>query len=166
MVLFYFSKLFKLKGVYQYMTKRPIGSIVCWKTKEGYRNFIKIKENTKNGNQNYIPYARYIIQKKIGRKFKDNEIVHHINEDKLDDRIENLKLMLVNEHIKMHKKGFIPKKAIDKAKQIRQEQRKKESPEIVKLWQEGNSLRKISKIVNRNRSFVTKIIKELKGGIL
>jgi len=45
---------------------------------------------------------RIIMEEKIGRKLLSSEIVHHINEDKLDNRLENLQLMTRKEHNKLH----------------------------------------------------------------
>lgn len=47
---------------------------------------------------------RYLMELHLGRKLKRTELVHHINGDKSDNRIENLQLMSVKQHIKEH--GF------------------------------------------------------------
>lgn len=44
-----------------------------------------------------------IMEQHIGRKLQRNEVVHHKNGDKLDNRIENLQLMLWSEHSKLHR---------------------------------------------------------------
>jgi hypothetical protein len=45
---------------------------------------------------------RYMMEKHIGRKLTHKDIVHHINFDKLDNRIENLELMDRSTHNKLH----------------------------------------------------------------
>lgn len=48
---------------------------------------------------------RYKMQKHIGRKLKTNELVHHKNEDRADNRICNLEVMTRSEHIRLHHKN-------------------------------------------------------------
>lgn len=56
---------------------------------------------TKKGN--YVPEHVLVMEEHLGRFLVENERVHHINGDRQDNRLENLKLMLVGEHSKNHR---------------------------------------------------------------
>jgi len=45
---------------------------------------------------------RLVVEKFLGRKLRRSEVVHHINGDRTDNRIENLQLMNQSEHLKLH----------------------------------------------------------------
>lgn len=50
-------------------------------------------------------YSRYTMEQHLGRKLLPDELVHHINEDVTDDRIENLQIMTPKEHSRLHNTG-------------------------------------------------------------
>ena len=53
-----------------------------------------------------------IMECNIGRWLNSNEIVHHINGIKDDNRLKNLKLMTRSEHMKLHRKERLNRKGV------------------------------------------------------
>lgn len=47
---------------------------------------------------------RVVAEQMLGRPLRADEIVHHINGDKRDNRPENLQIMSQSEHAKLHKR--------------------------------------------------------------
>jgi hypothetical protein len=52
----------------------------------------------------YVMKHILVVERSIGRYLTDGECVHHINHIRDDNRIENLKLMTISEHMSMHMK--------------------------------------------------------------
>lgn len=48
---------------------------------------------------------RYVMEQQLGRALGRHEVVHHINGDKYDNRPENLQVMSLSEHSRMHQLG-------------------------------------------------------------
>lgn len=52
----------------------------------------------------YVMFHTVLMERNLGRYLNENEVVHHINHNKSDNRIENLMLMTKHEHSSMHMK--------------------------------------------------------------
>lgn len=48
-------------------------------------------------------FYRVLMEAHLGRPLKASEIVHHVNGDQSDDRLENLRLLTRAEHIGIHR---------------------------------------------------------------
>ena len=72
-----------------------------WTDKRGYR-WVYVVEN---GKPRQKREHRYVMELHLGRKLSPEELVHHKNEDKTDNRIENLEVKDWSEHTKDHHYG-------------------------------------------------------------
>ena len=59
-------------------------------------------EHIKSNIHGRVLRAILVLEEKIGRKLLKNEVAHHINEIKTDDRPENLELMTTHDHKAYH----------------------------------------------------------------
>lgn len=73
------------------------------KRKDGYIS-VYFPAHPKANKDGYIPEHHLIMESHIGRHLKEDEVVHHINHVRDDNRIENLQLMTFKEHSALHMK--------------------------------------------------------------
>lgn len=72
---------------------------------DGYGYVLIKSPNHPNRNTlGYVKEHRLVVEKKLGRILRRDEIVHHINGITDDNRIENLKIVTHAEHMKIHNK--------------------------------------------------------------
>ena len=72
--------------------------------KDGY--YERAVSNHPFAHRGYVEEHRIIMEIHIGRFVKPEEIIHHMNGNKLDNRIENLELTTRAEHCKLHSKDI------------------------------------------------------------
>ncbi len=59
-------------------------------------------EHPARDSRNYVSEHMVVVEKKIGRYLKREEVVHHIDGNKANNDIGNLRLMTNSEHMKYH----------------------------------------------------------------
>lgn len=64
--------------------------------------FIYVPNHPNSNKKGWILKHRWIMSNKIGRPLKNKEIVHHINEIRDDNRIDNLQLLNIQSHMVHH----------------------------------------------------------------
>jgi hypothetical protein len=61
--------------------------------------YVKIKVAQPNG---WLYEHRFLMERMLGRFLRDGEVVHHINHNRADNRIENLMVTTASEHARRH----------------------------------------------------------------
>jgi len=85
-----------------------------WQVHKG--GYIRI---TRGGDNFNMLQHRAVVEKHLGRKLSDKEIVHHIDENRKNNDIKNLQVMTRGEHVKLH-----AKLRKDQKKQLKDENKK------------------------------------------
>ena len=77
------------------------GTAQGWIDKRGYR-WIYV---TENGKRRAKREHRHIMEQRLGRKLEPDELVHHVNGNKADNRVENLAIEEWGKHSTEHLTG-------------------------------------------------------------
>jgi hypothetical protein len=77
-----------------------------WKIRKivskGNYNYAVVKEHPLATKHGYVLHHRIVMENYLGRFLNSNEIVHHVNGNKKDNRIENLEVHDASEHSRSH----------------------------------------------------------------
>ena len=76
----------------------------------GYRYCRTVPPHPKQNSKGLYPLHRVLMENKIGRILLPGEEIHHIDEDKTNDSIDNLELKTKSEHSRYHQEKLAPKR--------------------------------------------------------
>lgn len=88
------------KGVQKFKENNPNwkgGRII---NPRGY-SMIRVPDHPKQNN-GYVFEHRLIMEKHLGRYLESNEIIHHVDGNIINNKLENLEVMSQSEHMKLH----------------------------------------------------------------
>lgn len=89
----------KEKGIKQYKIDTYHKGYII--TDSGYKKIMK-KEHPRSDSKGYVGEHVLVMEEHIGRYLIEDEVVHHIDENKLNNDINNLRLMTKQEHKSLH----------------------------------------------------------------
>lgn len=69
---------------------------------KGDYDYAKVPNHPNTTINGYILHHRVVIENSLGRILEPYEIVHHINKNKKDNRLENLEILNITVHSKLH----------------------------------------------------------------
>lgn len=69
---------------------------------KGDYNYAVVPDHPNRTKNNYVLEHRVVMENHIGRLLDSSEVVHHINGNKKDNRVENLEVMTALEHSLHH----------------------------------------------------------------
>jgi len=101
--------------------------------------------------------SRVVMEKRLGRPLISAEIVHHINGDPFDNRIENLQLTTRSEHMKHHLPEIL--KAFREVVPL-----KLPADEIVKLFETQSAI-KIAKLYGCSPVTIIRVLHSVLGNV-
>ena len=113
-----------------------------YQTLNGYRYLLRPTHPYCNS-QKSVAEHRLVVERALGRYLKPSEIVHHINHNKTDNRIENLQIHTKHSHSTLH--------ASDPHR------RSKASQRSAQLWEPKGTLRQLFQDHTYRISFRRKI---------
>lgn len=71
---------------------------------KGQYTYARVPDHPNATSTGYVLEHRVVVENWVGRYLTDDEVVHHINDNKKDNRLENLRLMSRKDHGHLHKK--------------------------------------------------------------